>query len=242
MSTLYIIGIGPGATDMMTVRAREALSKSDIILGYKTYLDLIRNEYPDKEFHESGMREEISRCREAVKLANEGKTVSLICSGDAGVYGMAAPALTIAAEEGFSDIEVIAGVSAANAGAAVLGAPLGHDFCVISLSDLLTPWELIEKRLRLAAEGDFCISIYNPASKGRKDHLKNAVNILLEIRPSDRICGYVKNIEREGQVSGTCTLSELAALDADMFTTVFIGNSRTVLINGHMVTPRGYKE
>ena len=115
MSTLYIIGIGPGATDMMTERAREALSKSDIILGYKTYLDLIRNEYPDKEFHESGMREEISRCREAVELANEGKTVSLICSGDAGVYGMASPALTIAAEEGFSDIEVIAGVSAANA-------------------------------------------------------------------------------------------------------------------------------
>lgn len=242
MSTLYIIGIGPGAVDMMTVRAKEALNKSDIILGYKTYLDLIRNEYPDKEFHESGMREEISRCREAVSLAKEGKTVSLICSGDAGVYGMASPALTIAAEEGFTDTEVIAGVTAANAGAAVLGAPLGHDFCVISLSDLLTPWELIEKRLRLAAEGDFCISIYNPASKGRKDHLKNAVKILMEILPKERICGYVKNIEREGQAYGICTLSELVEFDADMFTTVFIGNSRTADLNAHMVTPRGYKD
>ena len=242
MSTLYIIGIGPGAIDMMTLRAKEALSKSDIILGYKTYLDLIRNEYPDKEFRESGMREEISRCREAVSLAKEGKTVSRICSGDAGVYGMASPALTIAAEEGFEDTQVIAGVTAANAGAAVLGAPLGHDFCVISLSDLLTPWELIEKRLRLAAEGDFCISIYNPASKGRKDHLKNAVNILMEILPRDRICGYVKNIEREGKESGVCTLSDLAKFDADMFTTVFIGNSRTADLNGSMVTPRGYKD
>ncbi len=242
MSRLYIIGIGPGAADMMTARAKEALDNSDIILGYKTYLDLIRAGYPDKEFRESGMREEISRCREAVRMAKDGKVVSLICSGDAGVYGMASPALGIAAEEGFTDTEVIAGVSAANAGAAVLGAPLGHDFCVISLSDLLTPWELIEKRLRCAAEGDFCISIYNPASRQRKDHLKNAVNILLEILPPGRICGWVKNIEREGMESGTCSLAGLAGVDADMFTTVFIGNSRTEVVNGRMVTPRGYKE
>ncbi|MBR6255874.1 MAG: precorrin-3B C(17)-methyltransferase [Lachnospiraceae bacterium] len=242
MSKLFIIGTGPGATDLMSVRAHKAMEESDIIIGYKTYIDLVRSAFPDKEFKESGMREEISRCREAVELAQSGKTVSLICSGDAGVYGMASPALLVADDMGFADTEVIPGITAATAGAAVLGAPLGHDFCVISLSDLLTPWELIEKRLRCAAEGDFCISIYNPASKGRKDHLRNAAGILLEILPGERICGYVKNIGREGEVQGICTLKELAELDADMFTTVFVGNSRTKNVAGHMVTPRGYRD
>lgn len=242
MGKLYIIGIGPGNPDMLTIRAHEAIKESDVILGYKTYIDLVRDEFQDKELIPSGMREEMDRCREAVKLAKEGKTVSLICSGDAGVYGMASPALTVAAEEGFENTEVISGVTAACAGAAVLGAPLGHDFCVISLSDLLTPWELIEKRLRNAAEGDFCMAIYNPASKHRKEHLKNAVNTLLEVIPAQRICGWVKNIDREGMESGTCTLGELAEFEADMFTTVFIGNSRTEAIDGYMITPRGYKE
>lgn len=242
MSKLFIIGTGPGVTDLMSVRAHKAMEESDIIIGYKTYIDLVRSAFPGKEFRESGMREEISRCREAVELAKSGKVVSLICSGDPGVYGMASPALLVAGEAGFEDTEVIPGITAATAGAAVLGAPLGHDFCVISLSDLLTPWELIEKRLRCAAEADFCISVYNPASKGRKDHLRNAVAILAEILPGERICGYVKNIGREGEIHGICTLRELAELDADMFTTVFVGNSRTKTVAGHMVTPRGYRD
>ena len=241
MSKIYVVGIGPGEGRMMTLQAKEALEESDIIVGYKAYIDLVKDDYQDKEFYENGMRGEIERCEKCVEFAMAGKTVSLICSGDAGVYGMASPLLEVAQQHGFSDIEIIPGVTAALSGGALLGAPLSHDFCVISLSDLLTPWEVIEKRLRSAARGDFCIAIYNPASKKRADHLKRACEILMEEISETTACGFVRNIGRDGCEKKLCTLGELAQQETDMFVTVFIGNSQTRIENGRLITPRGYK-
>lgn len=238
---IYVVGIGPGAPEMMTYQADEALKASDIIVGYKAYTELVKDRYPGKEIFENGMRGEIERCEKCVEYALEGKCVSLICSGDAGVYGMASPLLETAERAGFENVSIIPGVTAALSGAAMLGAPLGHDFCVISLSDLLTPWELIEKRLLCAAEGDLCISIYNPASHKRKDYLKKACEILMRILPQDRACGYVRNIGREGSMKKICTLAELANEEVDMFVTAFIGNSQTKIVDGQLITPRGYK-
>ncbi len=242
MSRIYAVGIGPGDKEMMTEQARKVLEQSDIIVGYKTYIDIVRNYYPDKEYLESGMRQETERCKKCIELAKEGRTVALVCSGDAGIYGMASPLLEAAEEEGFDDIEIIPGITAALSGAAVLGAPVGHDLCIISLSDLLTPWEQIVKRLRAAAEGDFCIALYNPSSHKRADYLKKACEILMEKISPDTACGYVKNIGREGTVCKVCTLTELADEQVDMFTTVFIGNSMTKAVNGRLITPRGYRE
>ncbi|MBQ1619552.1 MAG: precorrin-3B C(17)-methyltransferase, partial [Oscillospiraceae bacterium] len=187
------------------------------------------------------MKHEVERCRRALELASTGRTVALVCSGDAGVYGMAAPVLELAPEYPEADVQIIPGVTAALSGAAVLGAPLGHDFCVISLSDLLTPWDVIEKRLRSAAEGDFAICLYNPASKKREDYLRRACDIVLGRRSGDTLCGWVKNIGRAGQEHRLLTLSELREEKLDMFTTVFIGASTTREIAGRMVTPRGYR-
>ena len=240
MGKIYVVGIGPGKSDMMTVQAKEALNSSDVIVGYKTYIDLVRDEYSEKEFYENGMRGEIERCEKCVDYAKEGKTVALICSGDAGVYGMASPLLEVAEREGFSDVEIIPGVTAALGGAAVLGAPLSHDFCVISLSDLLTPWEMIERRLRAAADGDFCIAIYNPSSKKRADYLKRACDILMDKLPKETSCGFVRNIGRDGCENKVCTLEELSQENVDMFVTVFIGNSQTKISAGKLITPRGY--
>ncbi len=237
---IYVVGIGPGNADDMTVRARRVLESCDIIAGYKTYIDLVRNDFSDKEFYENGMRGEIERCEKCVEFALDGKTVALICSGDSGVYGMASPLLEIAELKSFKDVEIVPGVTAALSGSAVLGAPLSHDFCVISLSDLLTPWEVIEKRLIKAAEGDFCMAIYNPSSKKRSDYLKRACEILLTALSPDTSCGYVRNIGREGVEKKLCTLSELSDENVDMFTTVFIGNSKTKITDGMLVTPRGY--
>lgn len=240
MSKIYVIGIGPGDATMQTQQAKAALSEADVIIGYKAYTALIKDAYPDKEIIDSSMREESDRCKKCIEIARSGKTVALICSGDAGVYGMASPMLEIAAKEGFSDVGIIPGVTAALSGAAVLGAPIGHDHCVISLSDLLTPWDLIEKRLRLAAEADLVMVIYNPASHKRADYLKRACDILMSLLPKDRVCGWVRNIAREGQAYKICSLSELADETVDMFTTVFIGNSKTIEKDGRMITPRGY--
>lgn len=240
MGMIYVVGIGPGNGNMMTGQAKDALNKADIIVGYKTYIDLVREDYPDKEFYENGMRGEIERCEKCVELAEEGKTVALICSGDAGVYGMASPLLEVADREGFTEVQVVPGVTAALGGAALLGAPLSHDFCVISLSDLLTPWEIIEKRLRAAAEGDFCIAIYNPSSKKRADYLRRACDILMERLPKETACGYVRNIGREGCEKKLCSLEELSRENVDMFVTVFIGNSQTKISDGMLITPRGY--
>ena len=167
--------------------------------------------------------------------------MALVCSGDAGVYGMAGPVLQLAADYRHVEVDIIPGVTAALAGAALLGAPLGHDFCVISLSDLLTPWEQIEKRLQCAASGDFVICLYNPASHHRKDYLLRACEILLREKSPDTVCGLTRQIGREGESMRLLTLAQLRDAEADMFTTVFIGSSNTLDCAGRMVTPRGYK-
>ena len=240
MGKIYVVGLGPGDENMMTAQAREALEESDTIVGYKTYTALIRDAFPYKEFIENGMRKEAERCENCIALAQEGRTVALVCSGDAGVYGMASLMLEIADREDFTAVEVIPGVTAALSGAALLGAPLGHDFCVISLSDLLTPWVVIEKRLRFAAEADFCMALYNPGSSRRTEHLKRACEILLQVLPEQTACGYVRNIGRDGCEQEVCILKELSCIQADMFMTVFIGNSATRILGGRLVTPRGY--
>lgn len=237
---LYIVGIGPGSAEGMTVQAQNAISRSGIIVGYTVYNDLLKPLFPEKRYIETPMRQEVDRVRAALELAGE-NTVSLVCSGDCGVYGMAGLALELSGEYPNAEIEVVAGVTAALSGGAVLGAPLTHDFAVISLSDLLTPWEKIERRLKCAAEADFTIAIYNPSSKKRADYLSRACEIILEFRSGNTVCGWVKNIGREGEESGVTTLSALREMSVDMFTTVFVGNSETRNINGKMVTPRGYR-
>lgn len=237
---LYIVGIGPGSAEGMTLQAQNAISRSGIIVGYTVYNDLLKPLFPDKRYVETPMRQEVDRVRAALELAGE-NIVSLVCSGDCGVYGMAGLALELSGEYPNAEIEVVAGVTAALSGGAVLGAPLTHDFAVISLSDLLTPWEKIEKRLKCAAEADFTIAIYNPSSKKRADYLSRACDIILEFRSGNTVCGWVKNIGREGEESGVTTLSALREMSVDMFTTVFVGNSETRNINGKMVTPRGYR-
>jgi precorrin-3B C17-methyltransferase len=237
---LYIVGIGPGHPDQMTAEAFRVLKQSDWIVGYPVYLDLIRSSFPEKQFLSTPMRQEVERCKMALEQASKGKIVSLVCSGDAGVYGMAGLVLELKEDYPDVEVEVVAGVTAACSGAAVLGAPLMNDFSVISLSDLLTPWETIEKRILLAAEADFVICLYNPSSKKRADYLKKACDLILSVRSSDTVCGYVRNIARENQDFAVMTLAALRETPVDMFTTVFIGNSQTVQLNGRMVTRRGY--
>lgn len=242
MSTIYIVGMGPGRESLMTAQAIEAMDKSDVIIGYTTYLELLGERYANKEKKSTPMRQEIERCEMCFEEAMKGKTVSMICSGDAGVYGMAAPMLEIGARYPECELVVVPGITAACSGAAVLGAPINHDFCVISLSDLLTPWELIERRLKAAALGDFAIVLYNPSSKKRKDYLQKACDILMENGVEEnRACGYVENIGREGTNSKCCTIKELRDTEVNMFTTVFIGNSKSEVIAGRLVTHRGYE-
>lgn len=240
MNKLYVVGIGPGEAESFTIKALNALKEADVIVGYHVYTDLVKPLFPEKEYLTTPMKREAERCVMAVEEALKGKVVAMVSSGDAGVYGMAGPVLEVAQEKDV-EVEVIPGVSACLSGGAVLGAPLTHDFAVISLSDLLTPWEKIEKRLRLAAEADFTIAIYNPSSMKRGDYLMKACDIMLESKAPETICGIVKNIGREGQEYKIMTLAELRNTKVDMFTTVFIGNEKTKVCGGRMVTPRGYK-
>jgi adenosylcobyric acid synthase len=261
MSRLFVIGIGPGNLKHMTFEAREAIESSEVVVGYSTYLKLIEPLLVGKEVVSSGMTREIERCREAIRLAREGKTVALVSSGDSGVYGMAGPVLELVADEssppfakggsgGISetedssaiDIVIVPGVSAVQAAAAVLGAPLMHDFAVISLSDLLTPWQLIERRLEAAAAADFVIALYNPRSKGRTRHLERAREILLLSRAAGTPVGIVRNACRNGEERIISTLEDLPLDRIDMFSLVLVGNSATYVDGrGRMVTPRGYE-
>ena len=241
MGKLYVVGLGPGGREYMTVQAQEALLDADLLCGYTVYIDLIRADYPDKEVLTTPMTQEIDRCRMAVEAALAGRTVAMVCSGDAGVYGMAGLIYEIAGEKSPLEIVIVPGITAALSGAAVLGAPLIHDFAVISLSDLLTPWETIEKRLRAAGEADFAICIYNPSSKKRADYLARACDILLESRKPENACGWVRNIGREGQEAKVLTLAELRNEQVDMFTTVCVGNCSTRIAGGRLITPRGYE-
>lgn len=241
MNKIYVVGIGPGGCDQMTGIAMETLKKSDAIIGYTVYVDLVKDTFPDKEFLTTPMKKEVDRCVLAFEEAMKGKVVSMICSGDAGVYGMAG--LMYEVGENYPDVElnIIPGVTAATGGAAVLGAPLIHDFCLISLSDLLTPWEKIEARLLAAAQADFVVCLYNPSSRKRKDYLQKACDLMMKYKSPDTVCGTVAQIAREGETAQVMTLRELRDTEVDMFTTVFVGNSQTKNIDGKMVTPRGYK-
>ena len=240
MQKISIVGMGPGCEEMMTGQALSALDAADVLIGYNVYLDLLGERYAGKERLSTPMRREVERCRLCFAEATKGKRVAMVCSGDAGIYGMASLLYEIGQEYEETEIEVIPGLTAASTGAAVLGAPLNHDFCVISLSDLLTPWNLIERRLRAAAEGDFAVALYNPSSHRRKDHLRKACTVLLETIEPERPAGFVRNIGRDGMTSGVWTLEAIRDFEADMFTTVFVGNSQTRIIRGKLVTPRGY--
>ena len=238
---IYVVGIGPGDSKFMTPAAKAAIEKSDVIAGYTLYVDLIKDMTCGKEIRATSMKKEVERCRMALDACLEGKTVAFVCSGDAGVYGMAGLMYEVGVKYPQVELEIIPGVTAATGGAAVLGAPLIHDFCLISLSDLLTPWEKIETRLLEASKADFVICLYNPSSKKRHDYLEKACNLMMEYKAPDTVCGIVGNIGREGESMKVLTLEELKTTKVDMFTTVFVGNSQTKNVGGKMVTPRGYK-
>ena len=241
MGKLSVVGIGPGGYEDMTIRADRVLTACEVIVGYHVYVDLVRDRYPDKEFLTTPMTRETERCQMALDAARAGKEVAMVCSGDSGIYGMAGLLYELRGEETEPEISVIPGLTAACSGGAILGAPLTHDFAVISLSDRLTAWETIEKRLEAAAAADLSIVLYNPASRGRPDYLCKACSILLRHLPADRPCGVARNIGRMGESGELLTLEQLLDYPADMFCTVFIGNAQTRIVAGRLVTPRGYR-
>ncbi|NBI06473.1 precorrin-3B C(17)-methyltransferase [Senegalia massiliensis] len=239
---IYVVGIGPGDKKHMTFRAVEAIKESDIIIGYKKYIELVNDLIDDKKIVSSQMKKEVERCEKTLEYAEDGKTVALVSSGDAGVYGMAGIMLEIVLKHKSDvEVEIVPGVSASNASAACVGAPLMHDFVTISLSDLLTDWSLIEKRLRLAAEGDFSVAIYNPKSKKRTEQIVIARDIFLKHKDKSTPVAIVRNAKREGEETILTDLENMLNFDIDMFTTVIIGNSNSYIDGGKMVTPRGYK-
>lgn len=247
--SLYVVGIGPGRLEGMTLEAKAVIEACEVIVGYTVYTELIQKYFPEKLYYTTPMKQELERCKWALSQAYEGKEVAVVCSGDAGVYGMAGliwqlhGSMTSAAVKASQkpEIIVIPGVTAALSGGALLGAPLTHDFAVISLSDLLTPIDTIWNRVRCAAMSDMVICLYNPSSQKRGDYLQKACDIVLAYQKEDTVCGYVKNIGREGETVRILSLGELRRESVDMFTTVYIGNSTTAVICDKMVTPRGYR-
>ncbi len=249
---IYVVGIGPGDRKHMTLRALEALAESDVIVGYTLYIKLLGDLTAGKEVYSSGMRGEVERCRKAVQEALRGKKVSLVSSGDAGIYGMAGILLQVLEEQvdgggelpgnlpGDIPVEVVPGVTAASAAAAALGAPLMHDFAVISLSDLLTPWELIRSRLHRAGEGDFVVALYNPRSRGRKEQVREARDILLLYRSAQTPVGIVRSAGRGGETRVLTNLGEMLEHEIDMSATVIIGSSKSYIRGDTIITPRGY--
>ena len=239
---IYVVGIGSGGIDDISQRAFEALKKCEIIFGYEKYISLVREFLPEKIFKSYPMKSEIKRCEEVLETAVEtGKNIALISSGDSGIYGMAGLMLEIASGSGV-EVKIIPGITSANSAAAILGAPLMNDFAVISLSDLLTDWKIISQRLIAACIGDFVICIYNPASNHRPEHFKKACDILLIYKSPDTPAAYVKNIGRNGEKSEIMTLKEIRDCnEIDMSCTVIIGNSKTYILDGKIITPRGYK-
>ena len=240
MNTLTVVGIGPGDRSGMTFACDQALRQAEVIVGYQRYVALLRPLYPDKEYRSSGMTREVDRCRAALELAGAGRAVALVSSGDAGVYAMAGLVLELSVGFPGVQVAVVPGVTAAISGAALLGAPIGHDFAVVSLSDRLTDWEVIEHRLEAVARADFCVVLYNPASRTRTDYLARACEVLLRHKAAETVCGLAGRVGRDGQTASVTTLGELGQQTVDMFTTVFVGNRSTRLIGGRMVTPRGY--
>lgn len=238
---IYVIGIGPGCRDLMTQEAISAMEDAEVIVGYKTYIKLVEDFIKDKEVVQNGMRKEVDRCQDAIDIAKTGKKVAVISSGDAGIYGMAGLILELITKQELDiPVKVVPGVTASIGAAAVLGAPIMHDFCHISLSDLMTPWEVIEKRLRLAAEADFVICLYNPRSKGRSEHLANAFKIMGKFKDGSTPVGIVKDVGREDQEKFICTFDTMDFERVDMTTMVIIGNKSTYIHDDLMITPRGY--
>ncbi|MDD7266673.1 MAG: precorrin-3B C(17)-methyltransferase [Lachnospiraceae bacterium] len=240
MNTLYVVGFGPGKKEYMTEQAIAALEQAEVIVGYTTYVNLIKEYFPGKTYEVTAMRKEVERCQQAIDLAQAGRDVAMISSGDSGIYGMAGIIYQLAEGRDIR-IEVVPGVTAASMAAAVLGAPLMHDFAVISLSDLMTPLDLIMKRVRCAAAADMIICLYNPKSKGRPDYLAQAACLILEEQKKDLPVGIVRNAGREGQEVQLTTLSAIEEATVDMLSIVIIGNSRTYVRHRRMITPRGYQ-
>ena len=237
MGKLYVIGIGPGGLEHMTLRAKEAIEESNIIVGYNKYIDMIKPIVEDKELFSTGMRGEESRCRKALELSKENNIVALISTGDSGIYGMAGLILQMKEDE---NVEIIPGVTASSAAGSVVGAPLMHDNCNISLSDLMTPYDLIKKRVRNAADADMVISLYNPRSKGRPHYLRDAIEIIKEYRELNTPVAVVRHALREGQEYKLFTLENFDEEVVDMFSIVIVGNSQSLIKEGKFITPRGY--
>lgn len=235
---LYVVGIGPGGPAYMTKEAEDALWESDVIFGDSTCIKLIKAYYPHKEYHITKMQTEKACWEGALTESEKGRCVSLICSGDSAVYGIAALIYKLAKEQQIAEnhIEVIAGVTAALSGGAVLGAPLSDDFMVISLNAQQTPWEKIEKRIRCAAMSDTILCFYNPIQEKQDHFLKRACDLVLEYQSEETVCGYVENIGREGEFCNIMSLKELREIEPDQATTIFIGNSDTKEWMGKMVT------
>ncbi len=246
---LLLVGFGPGAHEHLTHRARAAIAEAQVVIGYSTYIKLIADLLDGKEVHRKGMSEELDRVHLAYDLAREGRAVALISSGDIGVYGMAGPAFDVLSQRGWQgaddprvEVEVVPGISAVNAVASLVGAPLSHDYCTISLSDLLTPWPVIERRVIAATRGDFVVALYNPQSKRRTWQLPRTRELMLENgRAPQTPVAIVKSAYRKRQRVVLTTLDDLCNHEIGMLTTVLVGNSNTRIVAGRMVTPRGYE-
>lgn len=240
MGKIYVVGIGPGNKENMTFKAYSAMNNSDVIIGHKTYISLVENMFKNKIFIKSSMRKEMERCQETLRLAKEGRTISLISSGDSGVYGMAGIMLEILGDSNI-EIEIIPGVTASNASAALAGAPIMHDSVSISLSDLLVDWEIIKKRIEFASKGDFVISFYNPKSKKRKSQIEEAREIMLKHKNNKTPVLIAWKVGREGENYKITNIENMLNYEINMFSTVIVGNSNTFVKKGRMITPRGYK-
>lgn len=239
---LYVVGLGPGEKRKMSLEAIDVIKKVDVIVGYTTYIRLIKELIDEKELVSTGMKQEIDRCKKAIEIAREGKDVAVISSGDAGVYGMAGLILELTSQmDEEIAVKVVPGITASIAGAALLGAPLMNDFCHISLSDLMTPWEMIEKRLHAAASTDFVICLYNPRSKGRPNHLAKALEIIQQYKSKDTIIGLAKDVGRKEEEAILTSIAELDETKVDMTTVVLVGNKETYISDNRMITPRGYQ-
>lgn len=236
---IYVVGIGPGNMEDISIRAYNTLKNVDIIAGYITYVDLVKDEFSEKEFYVSGMKKEIDRCEKVLELAKEGKKVALISSGDAGIYGMAGIMIEVALGSGI-EVEIIPGITSSVAGASLVGAPLMHDQAIISLSDLLTDWEVITKRIDRASDGDFVISLYNPKSKGRTEQIVEARKIMLKYKAATTPVALLRHVGREDENYTLTTLEDMLNHEIDMFTVVIVGNSKTYVKDEKMITPRGY--
>lgn len=238
MAKLYVVGIGPGGRENMTFKAVDTIKECDVIVGYTPYIEYLGDLAEGKDLFSTGMKGEIERCKIAIDKVREGKNTAIISTGDSGLYGMAGPILELAKD---IDVEIIPGVTAAFSAASELGSPIMHDYASISLSDLMTPWNVIEKRIDKAAEADFVITIYNPKSRGRKTHLERAVEIIATYRDGKTPVGIVRNSGRMDTDIIITTLDSIDYESVDMLCVLIVGNSNTYIRDDKIVTPRGYE-